>query len=61
MSDPSPLWVYYSINVWWRVWIMKLLIMQFSPTSFYLLRLKSKYSQHLVLFLNILNLCFSFN
>jgi hypothetical protein len=38
---------YYS---WWRVQVMKLLIMQFSPTSCHYICLHSKYSpQHPVL------------
>jgi hypothetical protein len=34
---------HYPNNIWWRVQIMKILIMPFSPASCYFIRFKSKY------------------
>jgi hypothetical protein len=40
----------YPNNIWWTVQIIKLLLMQFSPSSYYILSPGSKYSaQHLIL------------
>jgi hypothetical protein len=33
-------------NIWWAVQIIKLLIMYFSPLPYYLVPLRSKYSQY---------------
>jgi hypothetical protein len=51
MIYPShPLWLDHSNYTWRTIQVMKLLIMQFSPTSFYFTPLRSKYSpQHPVL------------
>jgi hypothetical protein len=51
MLCPSlPTWLDHSVYVWRRVQVMKLLIMQFSPTSCHFISLRSKYSpQHPVL------------
>jgi hypothetical protein len=51
MLCPShPPWLYHSNYIWWRVKAMKLLIMQFSPTSCHFIPLWSKYSpQYLLL------------
>jgi hypothetical protein len=45
---PHPPWLDHSNYTWRRVQAMKLLIMQFSPTSCHLISLRSRYSQHLV-------------
>jgi hypothetical protein len=51
MPSPShPPWLDHSNYTWRRVQVMKLLIMQFSPTSCHFISLRSKYSpQHPVL------------
>jgi hypothetical protein len=44
MPCPShPPWPDHSNYIWWRVQVMKLLIMQFSPTSCHFVSLRSKY------------------
>jgi len=46
MPHPSHLpWLDYLNNIWWSIHIMKLLIMQSSPSSCHFLPLGSKYSQ----------------
>jgi hypothetical protein len=53
-------WLNYSDYIWQRVQVMKLLIMQSSPTSCHFIPLRSKYSpQHL--FSSTLSLCSSLN
>jgi hypothetical protein len=45
MPCPShPPWLDHSNYTWWRVQVMKLLIMQLSPTSCHFISLRSKYS-----------------
>jgi hypothetical protein len=47
---PYPCWLHHFNYTWQRVQVMKLLIMQFCPTSYHFIRLWSKYSpQHPVL------------
>jgi hypothetical protein len=49
LPTSSP-WLHHSDYIWGRVQTMKLLIMQFSPTTCHFIPLRSKYSpQHLVL------------
>jgi hypothetical protein len=43
-TSSHPPWLHYSNYIWQRVHIMKFLIMQFSPTSYYFFTLWSKYS-----------------
>jgi hypothetical protein len=46
---PHPPWFNYSNNIWWRIQVMKFIIMQFSPWSVFL-PFRSKYfPQHSVL------------
>jgi hypothetical protein len=43
-------WPYVSNYTWWRVQVMKLLIMQFSPSSYHFIAIRAKHSpQHPVL------------
>jgi hypothetical protein len=51
MPCPShPPWLHHSNDIWRREQVTKLLIMQFSPTSYYFVTLRSNYSpQHPVL------------
>lgn len=47
MNCPQHPWIYHPNNVWWIVQIMKLPIMQFSPSSDYFISLRFKHSpQH---------------
>jgi hypothetical protein len=58
-QSPPP-WFDHPNNIWWRVQIMKLLIMQFSSASCHSIPLRFKYSpKHL--FSNTINLCSCFN
>jgi hypothetical protein len=40
----NPHWLDHSNYTWWRIQVMKLLIIKFSPTSCHLIPLRSKYS-----------------
>jgi hypothetical protein len=44
LCSSSPSWLDHSNYTWRRVQVTKLLIIQFSPTSYYLIPLRSKYS-----------------
>jgi hypothetical protein len=60
MFNPShPPWFYHLNNIWWRVKFMKLLIMEFSPTSCYFLYFGPNILSSL--FLHTVNLCSSDN
>jgi hypothetical protein len=62
MPCPShPPWLDHSNYVWRGVQVMKLLIMQFSPISFYIIPLRSKNILLSTLFSNTLSLCSSLN
>jgi hypothetical protein len=51
MPWPShPPWINHSNYITWRIQVMKLLILQFSPTSYHLISLWSKYSPQCPLF-----------
>jgi hypothetical protein len=61
MPCPShPPWLDHSNYIWWRVHDMKLLIVQFSPTSYHFVPLRSNILFS-TLFSNTLSLCSSLN
>jgi hypothetical protein len=61
MPYPSyPPWLHHSNYTWRRAQVMKLLVMQFFPTSRHFISLQCKHSPQ-TLFANILSLCSSLN